>query len=143
MSSDVLSDASTSLGARVRERLETEEVIWFTTVGADGTPQPNPVWFVWESGGILVYTRTDAHRLNHIRERPQVSLHFNSDGHGGDVAVLRGTAQVVNDYPPPHEVPAYVAKYGDEMVRILGSLEKFSAEYGVPVRVEFTGVRGF
>ena len=43
----VLPDAGTPFGDRVRERLVDEQVIWLTTVGADGTPQPNPVWFLW------------------------------------------------------------------------------------------------
>ena len=38
----VLPDPQSPFGARVRERLRDENVIWFTTVGADGTPQPNP-----------------------------------------------------------------------------------------------------
>src|SRR6478609_6474665 len=38
----------TEFGARVRQRLQDETLIWFTTTSADGTPQPNPVWFLWE-----------------------------------------------------------------------------------------------
>ena len=33
-------------GQRAAERLRTEEVIWLTTVGNDGMPQPSPVWFL-------------------------------------------------------------------------------------------------
>lgn len=69
-----------AFGQRVRERLGTEMVIWFTTVGADGTPQPNPVWFLWEDDGFLIYNRADANRLTHIAKRPQVSLNFDGDG---------------------------------------------------------------
>ena len=38
----VLSPSSSAFGARLRDRLETETVIWMTTVGLDGTAQPNP-----------------------------------------------------------------------------------------------------
>lgn len=51
MASDVLPDADSEFGQRVRARLRDEQVIWFTTVGADGTPQPNPVWFIWQGPG--------------------------------------------------------------------------------------------
>ena len=44
----VLPDPESDVGARVRERLGTEEVIWLTIVSPSGTPQPNPVWFVFE-----------------------------------------------------------------------------------------------
>jgi len=42
----VFPDPNTPFGERVQRRLATSKVIWLTTVGADGTPQPNPVWFV-------------------------------------------------------------------------------------------------
>ena len=29
---------------------------WMTTVGDDGTPQPNPVWFLWDEDGFLVFS---------------------------------------------------------------------------------------
>ena len=41
-------DTSSSFGRRVVERLENEHVVWLTTVAADGTPQPSPVWFLWD-----------------------------------------------------------------------------------------------
>lgn len=132
-----------SFGDRVRERLATETVIWFTTVGADGTPQPNPVWFVWDGDGILTYNRPDANRLAHIRRRPQVSLNFDGNGHGGDIVVFRGLARAPDAQPLPHEVPAYLEKYGDAMASISGSPEKFSADYPVPVMVDVQRVRGF
>lgn len=39
---------SGALGERVRRRLRDEHII--STVGADGTRQPNPVWFLWGGG---------------------------------------------------------------------------------------------
>lgn len=139
----VLPDPESRLGARVRERLRSEYVIWLTTVGADGTPQPNPVWFVADDEGVLVYNRADAHRLQHIRRRPQVSLHFDGDGRGGDIVVLRGRATIADDVPPPHQMPAYAEKYASGIRRVSGSGPEFSAAYPVPVRVEITGVRGY
>src|SRR5882724_4677941 len=71
MTIEVLPDPSTTFGKRVRDRLAKETVIWLTTVGADGTPQPNPVWFLWEGEDtILVYNRTDANRVTHVRRAP-------------------------------------------------------------------------
>jgi predicted pyridoxine 5'-phosphate oxidase superfamily flavin-nucleotide-binding protein len=45
MTADVLPDAATAFGQRVRTRLQNDTVIWIVTVGADGRPQPNPVGF--------------------------------------------------------------------------------------------------
>jgi PPOX class probable F420-dependent enzyme len=144
MSSPILPDAGSAFGARVRARLREEQVIWLTTVGADGTPQPNPVWFLWEDpAGIVVYNRADANRLRHVEHRPQVALHFDGNGRGGDIVVLAGHAQPAHDLPPPHEHAGYLAKYGTAMSRVSGDPEAFSAAYPVALRVLVRRVRGF
>jgi PPOX class probable F420-dependent enzyme len=143
MTKSVLPDPASAFGKRVRQRLRSEQVAWLTTVGADGTPQPNPVWFLWDDTGILVYNRPDAHRLAHLRVRPRVSLHLDGDGRGDDIVVLAGLARIPDPHPLPHELPAYLDKYRDAMVRVSGSPEAFSEGYPVPIRVEVTRVRGF
>ena len=72
MTADLLPDPATGFGERVRQRLRDEQVIWFTTVGGDGTPQPNPVWLLWEEDSCLVYNRSDANRLTHGQSSPGV-----------------------------------------------------------------------
>jgi PPOX class probable F420-dependent enzyme len=143
VTTDVLPPAGTPFGERVRRRLHDEVFIWFTTVGARGTPQPNPVWFVWDDGDVVIYNRPDARRLDHLRGDAHVSLHFNADPRGGDVVVLSGRAEVADDGPPPHRMPVFLDKYRDEMIRVSGSLEAFSTAYPVPVRVRIRRVRGF
>jgi PPOX class probable F420-dependent enzyme len=143
MTTDLLPDPSTGFGERVRQRLSDEQVIWFTTVGGDGTPQPNPVWFLWEEDSCLVYNRSDANRLAHLRSRPQVCLHFDGNGRGGDIVVLTGRAHVLEGHSLPHELPGYLDKYRASMIRVSGSPEAFSETYPIPVRVDVARVRGF
>jgi PPOX class probable F420-dependent enzyme len=134
----------TAFGRRVRERLHTEKVIWLTTVGRDGTPQPNPVWFIWDGAGeILTYHLPDAYRITHIAKRPAVSLNFNSNRSGNDIAVLRGVAEAVDNVPAADVSPEYVAKYGDDMARISGTAVAFAARYSKPVRIKITQLRGY
>lgn len=122
-------DGDSELARRLRE----DVAAWFTTVGADGTPQPNPIWFLWQGGDdLLIYNRPTAARLVHLAERPRASLHLESEN-GRNIAVLLGTARIT-DEPPPHEVPAYVAKYHDRMLRVAGSLEEFSRRYRIAIR---------
>lgn len=128
-------------GERVQQRLRDEQVIWFTTVGRDGTPQPNPVWFLWDGETVLVYNHHAANRLVHIRRRPQVSLNFNDEG-GSNVVVFKGHAEPLEDCPPPHEQAGYLEKYQSGMVTVSGSLEAFSGTYSVPLRIHLEGVRG-
>lgn len=144
MTISVLPDPTTPFGRRVADRLRDERVIWLTTVAADGTPQPNPVWFIPESDDeILIYNRHNANRLTHVRQRPRVTLHFDGDGQGGDIVVLNGDAELLSDRPPPHQHPAYLAKYQQAMIRVSGSPEAFGATYPTAIRVRLTRVRGF
>ena len=143
MAAHPLPDPASGFGERVQQRLRDEQVIWLTTVGVDGTPQPNPVWFLWHDASALVYNRADANRLTHLRSRPRVSLHFDSNGRGGDIVVLTGHARVLDGHPLPHELPGYLDKYRESMIRVSGSPEAFSEAYPVPVRVDVSRVRGF
>ena len=58
MTSEVIPDRATEAGERFRRRLSGEMMIWLTTVGRDGTPQPNPVGFLWDGGdSLLIYSQ--------------------------------------------------------------------------------------
>src|SRR5438270_7862312 len=97
-----LPDPSTPFGERVARRLRDERLIWLTSVDAKGTPQPAPVWFLWDeaTSTMLVYSRSDAKRLAHMQQNSRVALNFDGNGSGGDIIVISGTVQVgSNDSP--------------------------------------------
>lgn len=131
-------------GMRVRDRLKGEKVIWFTTTSADGTPQPNPVWFLWEEDGdsVLIYNAFDANRLDHVAVRPHVSLNFDGNGHGGNIVVIAGVAEQALDVPHATEHEPYVAKYAADVARIGMDAESFAKKYSVALRIRMTKVRG-
>jgi PPOX class probable F420-dependent enzyme len=144
MTGSVFPQPSTPFGERVWHRLRDEQVIWITTVGKDGTPQPNPVGFLLQyDNSILIYNAANANRIDHVVDRPRVALHFDGDGTGGDIVVFTGTARRADDIPAPHENQEFLAKYGDGMARRSGSAKQFSEDFPVPVRIEITRTRGF
>jgi PPOX class probable F420-dependent enzyme len=144
MTSSVVPAAGSPLGDQARRRLAEETLVWLTTVGKDGTPQPNPVWFVWDGAdGVLVYNAATANRLTHVRTRPRVSLHFNSDAHGGSVLVLTGTASLPTDAPALETNAAYLAKYGEAAAGISGTVEQFARDYPTALHIAIGRVRGF
>jgi PPOX class probable F420-dependent enzyme len=132
-------------GTRVRTRLREEKVVWFTTTGADGTPQPNPVWFMWEEADetVLIYNRDDAKRIEHVAVRPRVSLNFDGDGDGGNIVVMAGVAEQALDVPPASEHEAFIAKYREGIAGIGMDPSNFAQSYTVALRVRVTKVRGF
>jgi PPOX class probable F420-dependent enzyme len=136
-------DTSTDFGKRAAERLRKEEVIWLTTVRRDGTPQPTPVWFLWDSGEtVLIYSRPSQQKERNIGRNPHVALHFNSDG-GGNIVVFTGEAAIVNDVPPAQDNAAYVQKYDTAITRIGMNRDSFANAYSQAIRVTLTALRGF
>ncbi|WP_141807391.1 TIGR03667 family PPOX class F420-dependent oxidoreductase [Nocardia bhagyanarayanae] len=136
-------DTGTEFGAKVAERLGRESVIWLTTVGPSGTPQPNPVWFQWRDGEFLLFSQPDKAKLRNIAHNPRVSLNLNSTESGGDVVVLTGTARIVEEWPSDEEIAAYTEKYTQGLVEINMTAAEFYAEYSVPVRITPNRLRGF
>ena len=139
----VLPDPESDVGARVRERLGTEEVIWLTIVSPSGTPQPNPVWFVFEreSESLLIYNDNKARRLAYIDAHPAVAAHFNTDAEGEDVIVFTGRLERAPDAPGPDQNEAYVEKYAAPIERIGFDSATFAERYSVPMRLHIDKVR--
>ena len=139
-----LPDPSTPFGERVARRLRDDRLIWFTTVDAKGTPQPTPVWFLWDetNSTILVYSRADAKRLEHLQHNSRVALNFDGNGKGGDIIVITGEAHVSIDDPPADRLPVYAEKYREFIARTYATPEKFAAAYPVALRIRPTAIRG-
>ncbi len=136
-------DASAEFGKRVTRRLDDEQVIWLTTVQPDGTPQPNPVWFLWENGTFLIYTQPKSYKLRNLAKNPKVSIHFNSDESGEDVIIFAGEASIDRDAPPANQHSAYLAKYSQGITNIGMTPESLAQSYSVRIRVRPTKLRGF
>ena len=137
-------DTSTPLGKRFVERLETERAIWLTTVDPEGTPQPNPVWFLWDGSTVLVYSHNKAARLRNLRANPRVSLNFDSaNGGDADVHIIIGTVRFATGEPPATQSKPYLAKYAEAIVEIGMEVNKFAEDYSVPLRFTPERVRGF
>ena len=138
----VLPDPSTPFGERVARRLRDEPIIWLTLVGADGTPQPNPVWFIWEGESFLIYSLTSAKRLGHLERSAKASLHFDGDGAGGDIIVFTGEVEIRPEEPQADKNGPYVEKYKEFIARSFQTPERFAALYSIPLRIRPTKVRG-
>jgi PPOX class probable F420-dependent enzyme len=138
-----LIDESTAFGARAARRLREEKLAWLTTVRADGTPVPVPVWFLWDGdASFLVYSQPGTPKLRQIARNPKVSLSLDGDREGGDIVVVLGEARVAEEEPPADQVPEYVAKYTWGFERHSWTSASFAADYSVPVRITGLGLRG-
>jgi PPOX class probable F420-dependent enzyme len=137
-------DLTNGFGRAVKQYLENQYVIWLTTVDSKLTPQPRPVWFIWEANSFLIFSQPHAHKVKHIRENPKVALHFNTDEKGDKhVIVFTGEAVIDSNYPPAHEVPAYMKKYESGIIELDNTPVGFSSEYSTAIRITPADVRGW
>ena len=119
----------------VRNRLDTDLVVWLTTITDGGAPAPFPVWFVADGNDVVVFSEPSARRVRNIARRPVVSLHFNSDPHGGDVWVLTGSARTTAGVSPSG-APGYLDKYGESIERDLHTtVADIDATYDTEIRI--------
>ncbi len=137
-------DLTTKLGRKAKRHLRQEYIVWLITAGIDLTPQPRPVWFIWDGATFLIFSQAHAYKVQHIATHPRVSLHFNTDATGDqDVIIFTGNAVIDFNAPPAHKVPAYLRKYRASIKALGMTLQQFSAEYSVAIRVTPTALRGW
>jgi PPOX class probable F420-dependent enzyme len=135
-------DTGSEFGQRAARRLRDELIYWIVTVDAAGTPQPSPVWALWDGATFLIYSRPGTPKLGNIASRPRVAIHLDGDGRGGDIVTVTGEARIVPDAPPADRVPEYVTKYREGMRQIGMTPESFARAYSVAVRVTPRNLRG-
>ncbi|HEY8454049.1 MAG TPA: TIGR03667 family PPOX class F420-dependent oxidoreductase [Actinopolymorphaceae bacterium] len=136
-------DTTTTFGTHVAKRLEYDTIIWLVTVGSDGTPQPSPVWFVWNGESFLIYSEPGKPKLHNIIMNPHVALHLESDGQGGDIVVFTGRAWIDAKGPTDEEERAYRSKYAESLERLGMSYDEMRRSYSVVIRVTPERLRGW
>lgn len=134
-------DPSDSAHAATEERLRSDLIAWLTTVTADGQPQSTPVWFLWEDGTFLIFSRPGKPKLENIAANPKVSVHLRGSEAGDDIATFDGTAELLKDAPPADGVSNYVSKYRRQMEEFGWTPARFAELYSEPIRVTPTEAR--
>ncbi len=144
MSEKKIIDTTTPFGKIAERRLRTERIVWLTTVGSDGTPQPNAIWFLWDGDTVLMYSIPNQAKLKNIARNPNVALNLDSKKSGDSIVIVTGSATVDANAPPLHKNRDYMAKYRTEIQRLnLGTPSKMASEYSVAVRIRPRKLRGF
>src|ERR1700761_1932088 len=85
---------SIELTQEVSSRLESDHFGWLTTVAKSGQPVPRLVWYYFDGTRLTVYSMPQAAKVAHIKAHPEVSLNLDSDGNGGGIIAIGGTAAI-------------------------------------------------
>jgi PPOX class probable F420-dependent enzyme len=136
-------DFSSPLAKKIANRLQEDSIIWLTTVDAQSTPQPRPVWFHWDGETILIFSQKQAAKVRHIGRNHHVALNFNTDPDGDNVCVIIGDAYILQEPLPAERLQDYMNKYG-ERIRGMGmTSETMQTEYPIMILVTPKALRGF
>jgi PPOX class probable F420-dependent enzyme len=103
----------------LEQRLAEEQVIWMTTTKTDGTPLPNPVWFLWNGSEFIVFTEPTSVKMKNLKRNPRLALNLNSDASGGSVAIFQAEANLNGAPVSEEEFNRYLTKYEAGM-QVLG-----------------------
>lgn len=138
-------DFTSKLGRKAKRHLKQEYFIWLTTVDSNGTPQPRPVWFIWQDDSVLIYSQPSAFKLRHIINNANVSLHFNTADPKGeeDLVIFKGIARIDPNAKPANKIPAYLRKYREGIKGLKSEPEPFAKEYSTAIRIKLTSLRGW
>ena len=138
-------DFNSKFGRTIKKHLKNQHFVWLTTVDVKGTPQPRPVWFIWEDDSFLIFSQPNAYKVKHIRNNHKVSLNFNTTDENGEknVIIFIGEAVIDKKVSPAHEIKAYLKKYKAGIIGLNTTPEEFSKEYSTAIRIKPTEVRGW
>jgi PPOX class probable F420-dependent enzyme len=121
------------LDARVRRFLETEPVVWLATVRPDRRPHIVPVWFWWDDGDLLVFSKPDAVKVGNLRADPHLMLAVGDAENDFNVGLVEACAEVLARAVP---VPARMLdKYAPWMSEIGLDRETFIDTYSQAIRI--------
>lgn len=128
-------DDTTLAALRVQRFLETEPVIWLSSIRGDGAPHLVPTWFVWDGDEILIRSKPGARKVHNLRHDPRAMLALGDADDDFDVGLLEAIAQV--EIPPGGaDLPAaFVDKYGDRIAALGLTPLEFARTYTTTIRL--------
>jgi len=136
-------DLDSPAGARADRRLRTEQILWLTTVRADGQPQSSPVWFLWDGETFLVFSQSSAQKLRNLAGNPRVAVNLESDGTGDEVLTVDGTAAVDPEVPPSDQIEEYRVKYREGIQAMGSTPAELARDFSVAIRIRLSRVRAW
>ena len=80
-----------------RDLLASTAVANVATVGPDGAPQVNPVWFDWDGTNLRFGQLTTTQKVRHLRREPRIAVAIVDPANPARYLEIRGVARLVPD----------------------------------------------
>lgn len=128
-------DQTDLAAARVRRFLDTEPVIWLSTIRADGAPHLVPTWFAWDGEVIVIVSKPGAVKVRNLRTDPRAMLALGDAKADFDVGLLEARAEVLSE-PTPLDLPdGFAAKYARRIAALDLTPAQFARTYSQVIRL--------
>ena len=120
------------------------ELAWLTTVDSNGTPQPNPVWFIWDDGVIYIFSKPNQAKLNNIRRSGRVAVNLEATADEEHITIFTGQAEIIDRADLPADIlDRYAERYAEGMKGIQMTRAEYEAAYTIPIRFTPAKLRGW
>jgi len=96
--------------------LESTSLAHVATIGPDGSPQNNPVWFVWDGTHVLFSQTTGRQKYRNLQTHPAVALSIVDSANAYRYLEVRGTVAEIVDDPDNAFINSMAKKYIDQDV---------------------------
>lgn len=120
--------------AACQRRLRAERIVWLSTVDEEALPHVVPVWYVWDGGRFLIFSKPDARKVRAVRRQPRVALAVGEPLEDFDVQLIHGHATVLQQ--PAAELlddeligSEHARKYGAQMSALGLTRSEYAATY--------------
>lgn len=97
--------------ARFDDILNSATLVHLATIGPDGSPQVNPIWFLRDGDTILFGVKGDTQKLRNIQRNPNIALSFGDLTNPWHYLELRGTVVEIVPYHDYSFVNLLAQKY--------------------------------
>jgi PPOX class probable F420-dependent enzyme len=121
--------------ARIRRFLETEPVVWLSSVSHDGAPHLVPTWFVWDGEALVIVSKPGAVKVRNLRADPRAMLALGDADDDFDVGLLGATARLSHEPTPLALPPGFLAKYRDRIADLGLTPAQFARTYSQVIRL--------
>ena len=137
-------DTSTEFGAKTARRVTEDKLAWLTTVDSRGTPQPNPVWFLWDNGSFILFSKPNQAKLTNIARSGRVSFNFEVTEDEEQITIFTGHAELVDRSAISQDIlDRYAEKYAQGMINIQLPRPQYEAAYTEVICVTPEKLRGW
>ncbi len=103
--------APATIPASHADPLESTALVHVATVGPDGEPQNNPVWFGWDGTHLRFSQTTTRQKYRNLRREPRIALSIVDPTNDYRYLEIRGVVERIDPDPDNAFINAMAKKY--------------------------------